>query len=289
MTKRCARLPAAIAAAGLLLAGCGDDGDSAGDADTGATAEAHVGEPFDHIHGLGMVDDVLYVATHNGLFAVSPDGRASAASSDDHDFMGFTVADTGEFLASGHPNSRTDLPPNLGLLESSDRGATWNTLSLSGEVDFHTLDAKAGTVYGYDSGSGELLTTTDRETWTSLGQIPLADVAINPDDAASVLVTTEQGPQLSTDGGRTFAVVEGAPVVMLAEWPHADEVYGIAPDGAVHVSVDGGVTWEERAGLGGPPQAMTVAHDGAIYVALEGSIVASSDGGERFEPYYTWG
>lgn len=287
MTRRPALLPAVIAM-GLVLAGCGDD-DPAGNAQTGGTTGPAVGEAFAHIHGLGMVDDVLYVATHNGLFAVWPDGQASAASSDDHDFMGFTIADTGELLASGHPNSRTDLPPNLGLLESSDSGATWDTVSLSGEVDFHTLDAKGGAVYGYDSGSGELLSSTDRENWTSLGQIPLADVAISPGNPAALLVTTEQGPQLSIDGGSTFTVVDGAPVVMLVEWPQAEEIYGIAPDGVTHVSDDGGATWDERAGLGGRPQAMTVAHDGAIYVALEGSIVVSADGGDTFEPYYTWG
>jgi hypothetical protein len=32
---------------------------------------------------------------------------------------------------------------------------------------------------------------------------------------------------------------------------------------------------------------MTVSDNGTIYVALEGSIVASSDGGETFTPYYT--
>lgn len=282
-------LTAAVGLAGVVLAGCADDGDPATNSETGNADGRTVGEAFEHIHGLGVVEEVLYVATHNGLFAIRPDGRTSAASSDDHDFMGFTVADTGEFLASGHPNSRTDLPPNLGLLESSDTGATWDTLSLSGEVDFHTLDAKGGAVYGYDSGSGELLTSTDRETWVSLGQVPLADVAINPDDAASLLVTTEQGPQRSLDGGRTFAVVDGAPVIMLVEWPRTDEIYGIAPDGVVHVSADGGDNWQQRAELGGQPQAMTFAHDGAVYAALADSIVVSTDGGDSFDAYFSWG
>src|SRR5699024_9732662 len=130
----------------------------------------------------------LYVATHNGLFAVDDDGQSWMASSEDHDFMGFTITDNGEFLASGHPNSRTDLPKDLGLLASADSGATWNTVSLSGEVDFHALAAKGESVYGYSS-SGELLASTDRQRWSSLGQIPLADVAVNADDASTLIIT----------------------------------------------------------------------------------------------------
>lgn len=284
MKTKNASAAAVVAVVALVLAGCG----SVDEAAVGRGDDHVAGEAFSHIHGLGVVEDVLYVATHNGLFAASGDGEATMASEDDHDFMGFTVADTGGFLASGHPNSREDLPANLGMLESTDSGATWGTLSLSGEVDFHALDAKGDTVYGYSSGSSELLVSTDRVNWDSLGRIPLADVTISPDDAATLLITTEQGPQLSADGGRTFAVVDGAPVLMLVDWPRTDQLYGVTPDGVVHHSADSGASWEERSGLGQRPQAMTVAPDGAVYAALQGSIVVSRDGGETFTPYYTW-
>lgn len=257
-----------------MLAGNGDDDHSGGEA-------------LSHIHGLGVVDDRLYVATHHGLFTVSTDGL-TMASEDDHDFMGFTVADSGEFLASGHPNSRDDLPGDLGLLESTDGGKTWSSLSLSGEVDFHALDAKGGTVVGLDSGTGELLTSTDRESWSSLGQLPLVDVAISPAGEQTLLITTEDGPQLSTDAGQSFAVIGGAPLLLLVEWPSSETIYGVSPDGAVHHSSDGGETWEQRGRLGGAPQAMAVAPDGAVYVALESSIVVSADGGKTFASQYSW-
>lgn len=279
-----------VTVAGLVLIGCaaGDD-----DPDSGPEAGQHdssaSGEAFAHIHGLGVADDVLYVATHHGLFALDDDGRAWMASQDDHDFMGFTIADTGEFLASGHPNSRTDLPGDLGLLESGDSGATWDTVSLSGEVDFHAIDAKNGSVYGYSSVTGELLTSTDRQTWTARGQAPLGDVAISPDDAATLAVTTEQGPQWSTDGGRTFTPVDAAPVVALIDWPRPTALYGVTPGGIVHLSDDGGASWSERARLDARPQALTVSPDGAIYVATDTTILVSRDDGDTFEPYYTWG
>lgn len=280
-TGRGGAIAAVMAAMALLVAACGDDNPPAAD------AEEPRDEAFGHIHGLGVVDDMLYVATHHGLFTVSSDGKAVMASEDDHDFMGFTVTDTGELLASGHPNSRRDLPAHLGLLESTDGGATWNELSLSGEVDFHALDARSGSVYGRDSASGQLLGSTDRRSWSQLGQIPLADVAISPDDGATLIITTEEGPQLSADAGEEFAVIDGAPVLMLADWPRTDLLYGISPDGIVHHSTDSGATWKERGRLGAQPQAMTVSADGTIYVALEGAIVASSDGGDTFTQYYT--
>src|SRR5699024_7993169 len=143
------------------------------------------------------------------------------------------------------------------LLASADSGATWNTVSLSGEVDFHALAAKGESVYGYSS-SGELLASTDRQRWSSLGQIPLADVAVNADDASTLIITTEQGPKLSTDGGKTFRVMDAAPVVAFIDWPQPNQVYGVTPDGGLYRSGDGGVTWAESGRINAPPHALTV-------------------------------
>lgn len=290
-----------VLAAGLPACSSGDDGSSAeaGQPEEEAShthdesGHAHeAGEEdttaaFGHIHGLGTAEDVLYVATHYGLFTVADD-EAVRVSQDDHDFMGFTMVDEESFLASGHPGSRTDLPANLGLLESTDGGRTWTDVSLSGEVDFHALDAKHGVVYGLDSGTGELMTSSDRENWERLGQVAIADVTISPENGDTIVVTTEQGPQISSDGGRTFERLDDAPVLMLMDWPVAGQMYGIGPGGDVHISTDDGQSWADGATLGAPPQAMTMASDGSIYVALEQSIVVSSDGGRTFSEFYTW-
>ncbi|WP_166355770.1 WD40/YVTN/BNR-like repeat-containing protein [Phytoactinopolyspora limicola] len=155
-------------------------------------------------------------------------------------------------------------------------------------MDFHALDAKHGMVYGLDSGTSELMVSDDRQSWDRLGQIAMADVTISPDDPDTVIVTTEDGAQLSVDGGGEFAVLGDAPVVMLADWARPDELDGVGPAGDVHSSVDGGQSWQEGATLGERPQAMTVAADGTVYVALEESIVVSNDGGQAFTLFYTW-
>jgi hypothetical protein len=36
--------------------------------------------------------------------------------------MGFTIVGPNRFLGSGHPDLRDDLPPLLGLIESTNRG-----------------------------------------------------------------------------------------------------------------------------------------------------------------------
>jgi len=88
--------------------------------------------------------------------------------------MGFTVAGPDRFLGSGHPDLRENLPALLGLMESTDRGQTWHSLSLLGEVDFHAIEAKHGQVYGYDATSVTFLVSPDGRTWQRRAQVPLA-------------------------------------------------------------------------------------------------------------------
>ena len=96
-----------------------------------------------HVHGLGVdpADGTLYAATHSGLFRIDGAGDAERVGEHWHDLMGFTVVGPNRFVASGHPDLRTDLPPLLGLVESDDGGVTWTSRSLLGDADFHALEA----------------------------------------------------------------------------------------------------------------------------------------------------
>jgi hypothetical protein len=238
-----------------------------------------------HVHGLGIdpADGALHAASHHGLFRIPAGGPAVRVGDGRQDTMGFTVIGPHHFLGSGHPDPRaTDQPANLGLIESTDAGRTWRTLSLAGQVDFHALEAEHGLVYGWDSQSRQLMVSDDRQDWDRRAELPLADLAVHPANRDELLATTRQGPARSTDGGRTFAPVQAAPVLQLADWPAADALYGIAPDGSVHVSTDGGTGWERRGQVPGQPQAMTTDGVSEVYVATETGIHASSDGGRTF-------
>ncbi len=159
-----------------------------------------------HVHGLGVDpgDGVLYAATHSGLFRVPAEGKATRVANRAQDTMGFSIVGPGKFIGSGHPDFREDdvRPPLLGLIESDDRGETWDRISLHGKADFHALHAAHGKVYGYDSTSRTFMVSENRKDWDRRSVLPMADFAVDPIDPDTILATTERGVVRSTDGGR---------------------------------------------------------------------------------------
>lgn len=245
-----------------------------------------------HVHGLGVdpADGTLYAATHSGLFVIPAQGKASRVANRYQDTMGFTVTGAGRFLGSGHPDFREDHPPLLGLIESTDAGRSWTPLSLRGKADFHALHAAHGKVYGYDSTSGGFMVSTDREQWETRSTLRMRDFAVSPSSADTMVATTEQGVVGSTDGGRSWRPMNGAPVLVVLAWVQQQSLYGVTPDGIVQHSADGGASWTPRGSVGGEPEAITVDVRGGaetLYVAASGrGILASTDGGRTFITRY---
>lgn len=271
------RLVMVAVSAVAILAGCADDNGKGDD---------HVA--LGHVHGLGVnpADGTLYAASHHGLFRVSGNAAPEQIAGRTQDFMGFTIVGPDNFLASGHPGpDDSGQPPHLGLIETTDGGQTWTSVSLSGEADFHAMETKNGTVYGYDSQSGQLMTSTDRHNWDRGTTSRIADIAVAPDVPDEIIATTRDGPSRSNDGGRLFTVLPSAPLLSLVDWPHADRVLGVAPDGRVYVSTDRGATWTRRGQVAGSPQAITTGGETDIYIATENGIHRSSDDGATFSVF----
>jgi hypothetical protein len=113
-----------VSIAAALLAGCG--GKNATRSDTpGSDAPQATSDPgLQHIHGLGVSGDTLYIATHTGLWITSAgQTQARRFGPSRQDIMGFSILAESRFLGSGHPGTdQADLPPNLGLTESPDAG-----------------------------------------------------------------------------------------------------------------------------------------------------------------------
>lgn len=247
-----------------------------------------------HVHGLGMnpADGALYIATHHGTFRLGTDRTVKRVGESYQDTMGFTVAGADRFLGSGHPDSagfRRGQPPRLGLIESNDAGSTWRSVSLSGEVDFHGLAFVHGRVYGWDSGSGRFMVSSDSRTWETRSTLPLLSFAVDPANEAHIAGAGQAGLLESLDGGRTWVNKPG-PLLQVLSWEASTGIVGVTEGGAVHRSTDAGGTWPIVGQLAGSPQALLVTAEAWYAAAADAGgttgIYRSSDAGRNWELYY---
>ena len=261
----------------LVLVGCGPSSEnpSPEDADN-----SHL---IGHVHGLGInpADGALYVAGHYGVFRIE-DGTAERVADRWQDTMAFTVDGPDTFLASGHPDLREDLPPHLGLIESTDAGETWKHLSLQGEADFHALEVVGDRIYGYDATSGRLMTTTDRTTWKTIATGPYVDLAAQPSRPDRVLATSQDGTVFEVQLDGTVRPVAGAPELVMIDSTASGLLGGITTSGEVYSASAVTDSWKKAGQILGPPAALAVADD-AWYVATDEAILSSQDDGATWD------
>ena len=276
----------AVVAAAAALSACGGSDDTA-DESGSADPQTSVGA-LAHVHGLGVnpSDDALIIATHTGLFrSAEGDRRAQPYGDSRQDVMGFSVLGPDRFVGSGHPAADdTSLPPNLGLIRSSDAGRTWKPVALLGEADFHVLESTGRTVYGFDGTQGRLMVSDDGgssfEQRTS--PAPMFDLAIDPSDADRAVAATEAGLFGSRDAGERWRPLRDDLAGLLA-WPGRDRLYLVDGSGTVQVSTDQGERWQPAGSIGGQPAAF-VAYEDELYAALsDGTIKRSTDRGATWQ------
>jgi hypothetical protein len=193
------------------------------------------------VHGLGInpADGSLFVATHTGLFRVAKDARKAVRTADRYqDTMGFSIVGPNRFLGSGHPDARErELPPLLGLIESSDAGKTWTPISLLGDADFHVLRSAGAHVYGYDASHDRLLASANAgHTWKELDKPGrIVDLAPDPSNPRQLVTTAvggvDQGMFASQNGGASWKRLNDA--VGLMAWPVANRLYFVDEQGDV--------------------------------------------------------
>ncbi len=279
-------LGALVAAA--IVAGVGVVASRGGGNDVAAPSIAHV-------HGLGLnpADGSLQVATHTGTFRIGDDGKVQRVGSTAQDTMGFTVVGPNRFLGSGHPDAagfRQGKPARLGLIESTDAGATWSDRSLSGEADFHALAASQGTTYGWDAGTGRLLASTDGLRWETRSTLKLLSFAVDPARVERLVAAGADGVLASTDGGRTWLPVVGAPALVSVSWAPGGTLWGADRTGRAHQSPDAGATWQAQGGVDGQPEALLASDDILVVAAADSddrtSIHQSVDAGRTWQLRY---
>ncbi|CAN5484304.1 hypothetical protein BH09ACT12_BH09ACT12_23940 [soil metagenome] len=243
-----------------------------------------------HIHGIGVdpADGRLFIGAHLGVFSVADDATVIPIGQERNDTMAFTVVGPGRFLASGHPAFGSDQPVHLGLIESTDAANSWESVSLTGESDFHSLEVTAGRTWGVDSARGKLLTSTDNLDWETVAQGSFIDVATDPGPDDSVLATTDVGELRSYDTTGRSTGIPDAPVMTFIDWPAPDLLVGLAPDGSVLVSATGGSGWERAGKVPGQPSALEVT-DSRWYAASDQGLFSSVDTGSSWQALITYG
>lgn len=273
----------AAAAAVLLLTGCGSSDTDPGHGHEGSAGqESHL---IGHVHGIGTdpADGTVYLAGHFGVFRIDAEGTPTRVADRWQDTMAFTVTGPHTFLASGHPDMREDLPPHLGLIESTDAAESWQPLSLQGAADFHALEAVGGRVFGYDSTSGRLMTTTDRTSWTTLAEGQFLDLAAIPGVNDKVLATTPSGELVAVGLDGTTARIGAAPPLVWIDSAPASTFVGITAVGVVYSTHSLDTSWTLAGSVAGQPGAIDAA-DKAWYVATDQGIFASTDQGRQWAP-----
>lgn len=273
---------ALVITASVVLAGCGGRDDTTSATTGGRTQEVALG----HVHGLGIDpgDGTLYVASHLGVFRVSPSQVPERVADRYQDTMGFAVIGPGRFLGSGHPDLRENLPSSLGLIESTDGAETWDPVSLTGDADLHAIEPVGNRIYAFDSHTGSLITTTNRNDWKTISTQPLYDLAAKPEDPATVFATTDVGVLVVSTNGSEPVAVKNAPALTGIDWQLGGPLIGVAPDGAVMTTNDPATgDWDKVGTLDGPAEAIDAISD-RWHAATESGIYESTDDGRTWKP-----
>ena len=262
----------------LALSACGQG------APAGPGPRAAAALPGLHVHGISRDpgSGKVNLATHTGLFVLQSDANWKQVGPD-VDLMGFAISGPGTFYASGHPGAGVDLPQRVGLIKSTDAGATWTVMSRGGQSDFHELTASSTGVTGFD---GALMTTPDGKTWSQGGlTVEPYSLAAAP-DGSQVLAPTAQGLLSSTDEGRTWGRLVSAPPLVLIAWGDSKTVVGLTADGGLALSADAGRSWQTNPAKLSSGQAISASRDKAgvleILVATEPGVLRSRDNGASF-------
>ena len=237
------------------------------------------------IHNLMLTENVLFIGTHQGLWSQATGKTATRISTSHFDVMGLAKVN-GAMVASGHPAAGEENVHNLGFRTSMNGGVTWENTSLMGEVDFHRLTSSGNVVMGISASDGALMRSADAgKTWTTLANPGLYDLVMDPTDSKIVIGTTQSGPLISKDGGKSFEVLPSSPIIALVSWDKA-RLVGVTPAGVVHQSLDMGSTWKKLAAVPGGPMAITAKGD-QIALFAGTTVYYSTDAGATFKERIT--
>lgn len=250
-----------------------------------------------HIHGIAVDSEnpsQLYLATHHGLFLVSPDGKATRISENTYDYMGFTPhpAEPSVLYASGHPPGGG----NLGFMVSTDGGKTWQQRAkgVNGPVDFHQLDvSKANPEVIYGVHGGLQVSKDSGHSWELVAAPPgdLIDLAASAKEVDRLYAATKRGLLYSKDGGKSWqaAYLIKRPVSLVHTTPDG-EVYAFVVGTGLIKATEPSLVWDILRRDWDDRYLLHLAADPTnpdkLYAVTQtGEVLASKDGGRSWEEF----
>ncbi|WP_421385017.1 F510_1955 family glycosylhydrolase [Bacillus salacetis] len=262
-------------------------------------------EKIDHIHGAGYPnnEDDLFVATHEGLMKFE-DGKWLESNSNKHDYMGFQSFQNG-FYSSGHPEEGSDLKNPLGLVKSTDEGASLEKLAFYGEIDFHYMAAgyESGVIYAINEQPnsqlerGFYVTEDEGETWKKMSMSgfrseSIGNIAVHPSDKKIVAIAGKDGVFLSRDQGENFTPVPETSMVTGLSINENTGLFASIQQGKIQLYEwnieEGGVTPFPTPSLEGDNPIMYIApnpknEQGWSIVTYKNDIYTTNDNGENWK------
>lgn len=263
----------------LLAGACsaGDDEIVAGPRDLG------------HIHDLAFDDNgALLVASHLGLYRIDDVDRAMLIGGARHDLMSMTRLDSGDLIASGHPDLRADeyrregLPPHFGLAESPDLGESWTVADGLGENDFHVLVPTEDGIYAAEATTSSIWLLAADGEWDQRGSLEARDLAVDPDDPErQIAVDFDGGVWTSDDAARTWRPVPDAPALVEVEWIANGQLYGVDDPGTIWANPDRDGQWLAAASGPAEPETLLVVDETIWWVTTHGGRIFSTENAGR--------
>jgi hypothetical protein len=233
-----------------------------------------------HIHHVKVVENKLFVLTHEGFYELVGKNNMKLVGKEKIDVMGFTTLGKALF-ASGHPAEGSKMPNPIGLVKSIDGGLTWKAISLVGEVDFHFLEGAGGDLYGSDSQSGNLMYSPDSgETWKYLGTNTFTDIAVSPKMPGMAIAIKNSELLLTKNAFKATTKIKNTLKFTQIEWRKSG-LYAVSGK-TLFKSTNSGKTWTELNSFKGALGILS-ASDQLMLVTVGPDIYTSTNSGASFK------
>jgi photosystem II stability/assembly factor-like uncharacterized protein len=246
------------------------------------------------IHGLAVQrqgPDLLYLATHRGLFAIAADGLARRMSVRHDNFVKLRrhPTDPGILYASAYAAGNG----NLEFIMSADGGKTWQRLAV---VQATAVDVHSWAISPVDPNiiyavfGGLQISRDGGRSWQISGKVPdrSVDLAASAIDAARLYAATEQGLFVTLDRGQTWqsAYMPGRAAAMV-QTTKLGKLYAIVKGAGLIRGTEPTLRWVSLSNDFGDARIMDLAidpgnADNFYALTASGNVLSSTDGGRTW-------